>query len=457
MLNLNQLKKLYTNSPLWLQKIYAFIPHDIRNGAEYRRWQNFLQENISTKEYQLLKIKETILYAYENTDYYKKTYSALDISPFDIKTIQDVSKLPVIDKSIVKKYFFQLCAKNFSSSNTFYVTTGGTSGTPMKFLQSNNVWKKELAFNINYFSQYGYSPSDLKASFRGGTFDRLPQNQYWKYNPINHEIHFSPFHINEHTVQHYVKKLNRVRPKFFHSYPSSLLSLIAHMENRHLSLNYKPKTIFLISENFTNEDSVRISTFFQCTISSFYGHSERLIFAPNHSDTLDAYKVDSRYGLCELIDSNNNIITTNQLEGELVGSSFDNFAMPLIRYRTEDFAHYIDTDQKILSPIKGRWSQDFFLGKHKEKIYLTALNMHSDVFKNVQRYQFCQLKPGTVTLCIVPTKLFQKIDSKNIVEALKSKVGHTLSFQIKLVDQLQLTKRGKFKKIMLSKELLETS
>lgn len=63
-------------------------------------------------------------------------------------------------------------------------------GSPMKFLQSYNVWKKELAFIMNFFSQYGYKPSMMKASFRGGEFDGLPLDRYWKYNPVHNEIHF---------------------------------------------------------------------------------------------------------------------------------------------------------------------------------------------------------------------------------------------------------------------------
>ena len=39
-------------------------------------------------------------------------------------------------------------------------------------------------------------------------YHSLKENNYWIYNPHHYEINFSPFHINEFTVEKYVEKLN---------------------------------------------------------------------------------------------------------------------------------------------------------------------------------------------------------------------------------------------------------
>jgi len=448
MLNLNQLKKLYTNSPLWIQKLYASIPYDIRNGSDYRKWKVFLNEELNREEHTLLKIKELVTYAYDNTNYYKRTFDNLNISPLDINELHDFEKLPLIDKDTVRENYDDMTVYDFSAKNKFHVTTGGTSGAAMKFLQSKNVWKKELAFNMNYFAQYGYEPSILKASFRGGEFDNLQVNKYWKYNPIHNEIHFSPFHLNKENIEYYVEELNEKKPLYFHSYPSSLLLLMEQMLNNGLQLNYRLKAIFLISENFTVEDINKIKSFFNCDVSSFYGHTERLIFAPSYAKDLSSYKIDDRYGFFELIDESENVITENGQRGEIVGSSFDNFAMPLLRYKTNDYTHYSDLSNNVISTIEGRWKQEYLVGNHGLKIYLTALNMHSDIFKNVIKYQFHQSSLSNVELHIVASKFFGENDIKNILQGLKQKVGHAIDFEIKIVKQLELTSRGKFKNVI---------
>jgi len=448
MFNLNQLKKYYTDAPLWMKKLYGAIPFDIRNGSEYRKWKKFLYENISREEYELLKLKETIVYAYENTDYYKELFDNLGISPHDINERKDLEELPTIDKTIVREKYDKLIVKKIPSNKFFYVTTGGTSGAPMKFLQSKNIWTKEVAFVMNYFEKYGFTTSMIKASFRGGNFDNLVNNVFWKLNPHANEIHFSPFHINDKTIKFYVDELNRKKIKYFQTYPSSIRLLIESMKKNNLQLDYQVDTVFLISENISDCDVSLIKSFFNCNISSFFGHSERLIFAPNFSNDLSSYQIDRRYGLFELIDSNQNIITDNNSIGEMVGTSFDNYVMPLIRYRTHDMTSYLDKDNFIINSIEGRWKQEYLSGRNGMKSYLTALNMHSDIFKNVIKYQFIQLQPGYADLCLHVRNEFSDIDKKLIIDALNKKAGHMISFHIKIVDNFIFTHRGKFKNII---------
>jgi phenylacetate-CoA ligase len=444
MFNLNQLKKYYTNAPSWMKTIYGAIPFDIRNGHEYRKWKIFLNENISIEEYELIKLKETVAYAYENTNYYKELFDNLQVSPHDINDKNDLSKLPTINKSIVQQCYADFLVHNFPIKKSFYVTTGGTSGTPMKFLQSKNMWAKEVAFIMNYFSKYDFNTNMTKASFRGGDFDNLPKNIFWKVNPHASEIHFSPFHINDNTIEFYVKELNRKSIKYFQTYPSSIKLLIEYMQKNKLKLNYQVDTVYLLSENILKSDIKLIQSFFHCRISSLFGHSERLIFAPNYDSDLSSYKIDRRYGLFELLDKEENQIKENNLVGEMIGTSFDNYSMPLIRYKTGDMSNYLNKDDYIISSIEGRWKQEYLLGINSMKIYLTALNMHSDIFKNVIKFQFVQYDIGMAELCLQVKNTFNEIDKKIILNELNKKAGHVIEFDIKIVDQFMLTHRGKF-------------
>jgi len=220
------------------------------------------------------------------------------------------------------------------------------------------------------------------------------------------------------------------------------------MKNNALKLDYEVKAIFLISENFSLEDVEKIKSFFNCEISSFYGHSERLIFAPSYATDLSSYKVERRYGCFELIDAKGNVIVENKYKGEIVGTGFDNLVMPLIRYKTNDFTEFINFDERIISMIEGRWKQEYLDGKDKLKLYLTALNMHSDIFKNVIKYQFIQSKPGIADLALIVNNVFSNTDKEQIAMAIDKKAGHALIVNIKIVESLTLTQRGKFKNIV---------
>jgi len=448
MVNLNTLKNIYESSPNWLKRIYSFIPYDFRNGIEYRKWKNFLYQEICEEEYQILKLKETLQYAYDNTIYYRKLFDELDCSVKDINEMKDLKLLPFIDKNIVRENFYDIMSINFSKKNFFYVTTGGSTGEPMKFYQSNNIWKKELAFINYYFSRFGYDTSNLKASFRGGDFNELEENKFWKYNPINNEIHFSPFHINKKNIPYYVKQLNKKKPLFFHSYPSAILSLIENMQELSLSIEYDLNTIFLISENINPDEINIIADFFNCNVSSFYGHAERLILALSEDRFIPNYKIQKRYGAFELIDNNKNVIIENDVVGEVVGTSFDNFAMPLIRYKTNDFTSYSNIDNSLINLIEGRWNKEYLYGKDNTQITLTALNMHSNILNNIINFQFYQEKIGFVEVLIVPKETYSNKDKNLILNALNAKAKHAIVFSIKVISQPVLTKTGKILKLI---------
>ena len=448
MLNLNKLKSYYYNSPKFIKEIYSKIPFNLRNGKEYRKWRNFLRKNINVEEYEFSKLKETIEFAYKNIEFYNKFYKKNGIHPNDIKSIEDFKKLPFIDKKIVQDNYSDFYNHNLSSNKYFYVTTGGSSGAPSKFLQSNNVWKKELAFVYNLYEYFDYLPNIKKASFRGGEFTNLKKDIYWKSNPLYNETHFSPFHISNKSIKLYVDKINQIKAQMIHAYPSALLNLMQFMKDNNLSLNYSPRIIILISEDIIPKQIEDFSNFFKCRVTSFYGHSERLIFAPNYSNKLEKYKIDRRYGFFEVIDAQNNLIKVNNVEGEIIGTSFDNYMMPLIRYKTNDFCHYLDANQSEISLIKGRWECQYLIGLGNTKISLAALNLHSDVFKNTVSYQFYQAEIGKAFIYCVIKNNFNKIDKENIEKALNNKTKNILDFKVKIVDKLQYSPRGKFKQLI---------
>ena len=426
-MNLNKLKELYSFSPYFIKRIYSLIPFGLRNGREYRKWRNTLR-NQTLKDRNPI---DSLKYALNNYKLYQDLYKSINTEIWD--------EIPFIDKTNTIEYL-----KDFEKyqGSKFYVTTGGVTGKPAKFYQSNNVWYKELAFVYDYFEKFGYSPKSKKASFRGGDFSNLKINEFWINNPIYNEIHFSPFHLNSQTVGKYVNKLNEIKPKYFHGYPSIFLSLAKQMISQGLKLNYKLDTLFIISEGFKKEEVSFLKSFFNCTVSSFYGHSERLIFAIG-DEKLESFTPNPQYGYFELVDKKGKVISENNIVGEIVGTSFDNFAMPLIRYKTGDYTYYVDYKKKIFAPITGKWGQSSLVGRNGEEVSLTALNLHSKELDNILKVQFVQKIKGEVLLYIIFKQNIKQNDTNSIEKLLSSRVGGVITFSVKSCESFKLNGRGK--------------
>lgn len=446
-MNLNALKDIYYRSPGFIINLIALIPFNIRYGKGFRKYSKFFAQYQGDYD-QVSALKETIKFAYENIPYYKREWDKIGFSPIDFKTIHDLQKIPFIDKDIVKNNFDDFLNPNLPSNQSFFVTTGGSSGFQMKYFQSSNIWWKEVSYLMNCMGKLGFNQKIMKASLRGGEFPNINKGEYWKGNPFYNEIHFSPFHLSKDTIKVYVGKFNKSKIKFIHAYPSAIIRFMNLMRDQNLELKHKLKGVFLISENYTVEQLLELKTYFKCSIGSLYGHSERLIFAPTLKDDLGKMKIDRSYGYSELIDGNSKVINENNIEGELVGTSFDNFSMPLIRYKTGDLTSFSNVNESIINTIKGRWDQEFLIGRNGENVTLTALNFHSDILENVNSYQFYQISNGLVEIFITVNSTYSKQDEIGILDSLNKKVEGVVEFGIKIVESPILTMRGKFLRLI---------
>jgi len=399
----------------------------LRNGKDYVLWRKRLNDDYVDGD----KRSHVVNYAINNFNFYKEYLKGINLEIWD--------NIPLLNKDEIQNALPEF--RNFNCKK-FYVATGGVTGKPATFFQSNNVWNKELAFVYDYFNRFGYKPNMRKASFRGGDFSNLNLKQVWKYNPIYNEMHFSPFHMNLNTIETYVSELNKKQPLYFHGYPSTFVMLAMLMQKKSLKLDYKPKAFFLISENYNEKDITFLKNFFDAKISSFYGHGERLVFAIASED-LKTYQPNLQYGYMELIDKKGYVIKENGKIGEIVGTSYDNYAMPLIRYKTGDYTYYTNYKTKTFAQIQGKWGQDALIGKNGEIITLTALNLHSSELDNFIRTQFRQMGKGIVELSVISLKRISDEEIGKIEQLLSKRVGYLILFKIKIVDKLNQNSRGK--------------
>ena len=115
---------------------------------------------------QLEKFKRIFKWGYENSKFYKALYDKAGINPGDIKTFEDISKIPPVEKSMMRDiqrkdpfpYGDALCVPLEEVSN--YRQTSGTTGQPVyqaDTWQDWEWWAESWAFIL--WAQ-GYRPRD---------------------------------------------------------------------------------------------------------------------------------------------------------------------------------------------------------------------------------------------------------------------------------------------------------
>jgi len=433
-MDFNKIKKLNEKCPQFIKVACApFIRGRlIKNKVFINTYKGIDKFNSLSEEekdlQQFKKLKDDLIYCYNNVQYYKELFDKINFDPYKITKIQDIKTIPYLTKEIVIENEGKLLSKE--NINYYLAHTGGSSGKPLAIYLDKESIYKERAFVYNYWAKFGYDVKKSKMlTFRGLEFE----GKTYKFNPIYNEIVMSPFKLNENTIDEYVKVIRRFKPNFICGYPSALMNFCRLLEKSKESLTFKG--IFFISENCSVEEKSYIEGVLKGKSTSFYGHSERAVFAEKYDDT---YVFNKLYGYTELIP------LEEENKYRIVCTGFLNKKMPLVRYLTDDIAVIHDGNMDII----GHWDKEMLIGKNEEKISIASINFHTDEFKKIKQYQFEQLEKGKVILKIVKEENISKDDISLMNKALEKKLKNILDVEIKIVDSIALSNRGKVKKII---------
>ncbi len=445
-------RAVYESLPLSVKRLVLLVPFHWIAGASYdkvfRRGLWFDQASrddiLSFQEEQL---SQVLCFAVEQVPAYKHLRPVVQrFRPFDA-----LQEFPLISKDDLQDKLSDYLPANFNAMPHYETTTGGTSGNQLKVYLDDDSQSVELAFMHRQWMRVGYSPKKRKATFRGVTFGELKPDIFWQHNPVYNELQFSPFHMNEGTLGLYIDQLLRYKPSYLHGYPSAIDMLAAYVLRYGLH-GFLPdlKAVLLGSEGASSAQRERIGTAFGARVYSWYGHSERVVLA-GECEKNSTYHHFPDYGYLETVDDAGKSCDREGERGEIIGTGFYNRCMPLIRYRTGDYAIRLEPDCECgrkwdrFTNVEGRRKQEMLHGKNGEKISLAALNMHGPLFERVTRYQYCQNRAGEFIIKIVPAPDFSESDRISIEEAYRSKVQESLDCHVELVHEIPLTARGKLK------------
>lgn len=444
------MRKLYYQIPMPIKRLaLAMIPYPAVAGKKYRETLRLCQyldqaagDDIAF--FQEQQLKKILTYAVNKVAFYKPYRCKLD----NVRSYREALKhFPIIDKKTVQERFEEFISDDIADIRYLKARTGGSSGNQLLFYQDRAIYGIEMAFMHSLWKRVGYSPACRKATFRGVTFDKLKANEYWQYNPIHNELQFSPFHISEDNLGLYLEKMLKYRPEFLHGYPSALTNLAQYIISHELQSQLPElQAVLCCSEECTAIQRQRMEQAFSCRVYSWYGHSERVVLAGECEKT-QAYHALPGYGICEIIKPDGQPCSPGEC-GEITGTGFWNFSMPLIRYNTEDSARFLGNscscrrNNVIFDQVESRWKSGI-LSKSNVLISAAALNVHEEVFDRVRNFQYYQPQPGSLEILVVPADNWSDGDAEKILALHRSKLKDELDIKIVITDHIPLTKAGK--------------
>ena len=354
---------LYANSPVLLQNLachwYGHKEAKIRLGRAFECYLCELQESAKwsrteIQAYQDEKLRDLLLYAYNNVPYYRDSMRQLKLIPSDFRETADLQKLPVLTKEDVRMNHGRLLSTAPSRKHLIFRHTSGTTGKSLEFYVDRSASAMQWAIWWRHRMRFGLKPGTWHVNFTGKPV--VPQTQsrppYWRWNRPMHQALINMQQLTPAKIAPIVDFLNRESFEFYSGYPSIIHAFVTAAKQAGLKLHRPPRIITTGAENILPNQREDIEDFTGATLTDQWGLSEACANASQCRRFL--YHEDFELGIIERVKT---VTVDGTAEGQLVCTGYVTLDFPLIRYETGDVGTWTAQDMEcecgLQSPTLG--------------------------------------------------------------------------------------------------------
>lgn len=436
-----------------LGRVYATLPRNARYGKAFHETARILRasqywDEKAIETYQIAELRRLLEHCGKNVPYYGESFRKAGFAPGDLKSVGDLEFLPLLDKARISERHADLRAQNLDERAFINVTTGGSTGLPLRFCQQKEVsWEREQAFISTLWERVGFRyGNDDRLVLRGAIVE---QPGGIRHKPATREYFCSTYTTDPGHLSGYLELIKRKKIRFIHGHVSSIALFAQYV----LSTGQKVslKGVLGGSEKVYPFQRELVEKAFGCRLFSWYGQSEQVALA-GECEHSDKYHIFPEYGILELVDSDGKPIRNPGKVGEIVGTGFNNFAMPMIRYRTGDLASFAEghcagcrRKYRLLERVEGR-SYEYVVARSGNPVSLTGLifGQHFQAFGCISKIQVYQDDPGRMEVRIVPGADFVKeAVEEEIRGKIRAAMGAEMEVSFSIVEKIEPSGSGK--------------
>ncbi len=309
----------------------------LRLRREFERSQWFPREMLIRDQER--RLRHIVAHAYENVPYYRDAFRALDLTPADIRTLSDLTKIPTLSKASLRTHFPDLMAANRARFHPRAARTSGTSGEPVRFLIDKQANVLEFVYYWRHWSWAGYRLGDRFAELSSYAFlhDESRVGRPYLFQRVTGRLLLNSLALSAGIVPAFARALRAYRPQFLKGIASALHYLALFFREAGVN-DVRFRGIFSTGEVLTAHQRRTIEQVFDCKVYDSYGHMERTVAVSECPE--GGLHINTEYGILETVDlvpldpqpPGAKVIST----ARVVGTSLHNFSMPLLRYEVGD-------------------------------------------------------------------------------------------------------------------------
>lgn len=448
--------KLYAKLPVWAQHVavsgFGLYWYWQRFGGDYQTSLNdFLsRDRFSHDEWQTwqqAKLKELLSAAAEHVPYYRDTWNEAEKKAARAGRLQD---LPLLEKDPIRANPNAFLRQDLNIKKPLEFFTSGSTGTPIASLWTAPELRASMAVREARSANWaGVSFTVPRATFSGRMVepDPLSTGPFYRFNIVERQAYFSPFHLRQDTARLYVEALRKHQIQWLTGYAVSYYLLAKFILAE--SLRVPPlKAVITTSEKVTDEMRDVMESAYGCRVFEEYSTVENVLFASECE--VGRLHVSPDVGVVEILRPDGSACEPGEV-GEVVATSLMHYSQPFIRFRLGDLAAWdgeacwCGRAMPVIKEIVGR-IEDVVTGPDGRQL----VRFHGIFVNqpNVREGQIIQETLNRIRVKIVPTDEFNKADVADIIARVQQRLSAEVEVIVEPVAEIPRTKSGKFKAVI---------
>ena len=403
--------------------------------------------------YQEKNLRAVIKQAYDCVPFYRQKFTEAGIMPSDIKTVEDLHKLPIIRKDDIRHQEPSRLIASTTNPNTLSVVrTTGSTGKPIQVFLSpkERDWRKAIYMRANLAC--GQKVRDRWVA--------VTQPSHVSSTPIQRRLGiFAQTCVSLFlSIDEQIRQVEKYRPDVLDGYSMWLYTLAKETQNRGIK-TIQPRIIFGSSEFINARYIGFIESIFQAPFCDQFGCSEVNRTAWQCSKK-EGYHIDVDSVVTEFVDVEGDNVSVGE-RGEILYTSLFNYAMPLIRYAVGDLGVPSDDECScgvvlpLMKNVEGRTDSLIRLPNGSllsPRIFSGAIDGF-DLFNEIDEYKLVQKKVDQLRLLVVrkPSKTDKDMFSSRLTQYLAKSARLNLEeiqLDVELVDNIGVGTGGKHRAII---------
>ncbi|OGD46811.1 hypothetical protein A3K70_00015 [Candidatus Bathyarchaeota archaeon RBG_16_48_13] len=412
----------------------------------YQLRKNLRLESAELAEINRKKLRAMIKHAYENVPFYHRKFSSVGIKPDDIKSISDLSKVPVTTKyEIQSSSFDDIVASNVGVNGCTARATSGSLGIPLSVFFDEETLDFEAAVWNRAYLENGLRLTDKMAIIRLPRF--FPKGRRWYETlGISRRKYISVFDDPERQLE----LLEDFKPDVIKGYSSSL-AILSDFCRKRASFS-KPRLVFTGSESMDDRNRKLISSVFEAEPLDYYGCIEFSLLAWECREHM-GYHMNTDSVMMEFVENQEEVSPGER--GEIVCTSLVNHAMPLIRYRLEDVGIPVEEQCScgrtlpLLKKVEGRMD-DFLIAMDGRVIsgqIFSPFPFENWEKEGIRQFRVIQERRDklTIQLAVNDSSYFDALVLENARRRLQQLFGEDMIVEFQILEKIDRDSSGKLR------------